>query len=448
MLKHNDILRNATLGERFGRLIAAFVFFLFLSLAPCLAQNRDTIATAKIHNAHFTTSRDITFDLLLRSNSTSWRRFANATFEIEFQDASQTIDANDYSISYVPGSSNLRTAPMAGNRPAQDAYTLATNIRQGRISIVAVGPDSIADCAVFPLDTDIRIGTFILHASDGAYLSNKFAWRMPVFDFQACAFKLEQDSLLTDFIKYASAAENMEMDDNSHTAVRYLVDSGKDPIFEGVDFRAIYANNRKVQLVWDVKSEAYCLGYIVARGIKPYGGGMEEVVYSDTIADYKDLPPDSLRGKGTAVGPFHYEINYDYVQYRGEEYCYKLFYQDMRDSSIRFLDSACVYIPSSVITHAEAKPNPFSVSTTIEYLVDDDVYMTAKVFDITGEVVQVLIDNELKVRNADHKNPYTVQFTVNEKASQGLYEVVFIAKPVDDPAVESSIAVVKLQLVK
>ncbi len=441
-------MRNATLGERFGRLIAAFVFFLILPLAPCIAQNRDTIATAKIHNAHFTTSRDITFDVLLRSNSTSWRRFANATFEIEFLDTAQTIDASDYSISYVPGSSNLRTAPMAGNRPASDAYTLATNIRQGRVSIVAVGPDSIADCAVFPLDTDIRIGTFVLHASDGAYLSNKFAWRMPAFDFQACAFKLEQDSLLTDFIKYASAAENMEMDDNSHTAVRYLVDSGKDPVFEGVDFQAKYASNRKVQLLWDVTSEAYNLGYIISRGLKPYGGSMEEVVYSDTVVDYRKHEFDSLKGKGTAIGSFHYEYNYDTVQYRGEEYCYRLHYQDMRDSSIRFLDSACVYIPSSVITHAEAKPNPFSIRTTIEYLVDDDVYMTAKVFDITGELVQVLIDNEYRARTPDREHPHTVDFTVNEKASQGLYEVVLFAKPVDDPAVESSIAVVKLQLVK
>lgn len=434
------------MSEKFGRLSAAFVFLFLLAIAPSVAQNRDTIATVKIHNARFTTSREVTFDLLLRSNSTSWRRFANATFEIEFADNTHTLDADNYSVSLVSGSSNLRTAPMTGNRPSADDYTLVPNIRQGRISIVAVGPDSIDNCSVIPPDTDIRIGTFILHAADTAYLSNKFAWRMPAFDYQACAFKLEKDSMLTEFIKYASAAENMEMDDNSRTAVRYQVDSGKDPVFEGVDFRAIYANNRKVQLLWDVQSEAYNLGYFVYRGIKPYGGTMEEIVYTDTVVDYNKYT--NARGKGTAVGPFHYEYSYDHVEYRGEEYCYRLFYQDMRDSSIRFLDSACVYIPSSVITHAEANPNPFSSSTKIEYLVDDDVYMTAKVFDLTGEVVEVLLDNKLTPRNDSHEHPYFVTFTVNEKASQGLYEVVFVATPVDDPSVESSVAVVKLQLVK
>jgi hypothetical protein len=33
-------------------------------------------------------------------------------------------------------------------------------------------------------------------------------------------------------------------------------------------------------------------------------------------------------------------------------------------------------------------------------------------------------------------------------ASQGLYEIVFIAKPIDDPNVEVSRAVVKVQLIR
>lgn len=446
-MKHYDILRFASSGNRYGRLIAAFVLFLLLALAPGIAQNRDTIATVTLHNARFTSDREVAFDLLIRSNSTSWNRFANATFEIEFFDNTKTIDADNYNISLVGGSSNLKTAPMTGNRPPADAYVLVPNIRPGRISIVVSGPDSIIDCAQIPIDTDVRIGSFVLHASDTAFLSNKFAWRMPAFEYQACSFKLEQDSMLTDFIKYASAAENMEMDDNSRTAVRYLVDSGKDPVFDVEYFKAIYANNRKVALEWRVLSEAYNRGYIVTRGLKPYEAESTiGMLFPDTILDYRKN--SQFVGHGSSPGPFMYVYDYDTVQYRGEEYCYQLHYQDMRDGGIYPLDTSCVLIPSSVITHAEANPNPFSETSKIEYLVDDDVYMTAKAFDITGEVVEVLLDNVLTPRNNDHKNPYFVYFTLDEKASQGLYEIVFIAKPVDDPSVENSIAVVKLQLVK
>jgi len=43
---------------------------------------------------------------------------------------------------------------------------------------------------------------------------------------------------------------------------------------------------------------------------------------------------------------------------------------------------------------------------------------------------------------------YDKDFYPSSLASQGLYEIIFIAYPVDDPAVEISRAVVKAQLVR
>jgi hypothetical protein len=375
---------------------------------------------------------------MIRNVSPTWNRFANGTFEIGFEDTSKLLDNSNYSITLVSGSSNLKTAPMTGNRPPADAYVVVPNIRPDRVSIVVSGPDSIADCAIMPIDTDIRLGSFILRAADGIYLSNRFAWRLPIFERQACAFKLETDSMLTEYIKYANAANNLEMDDNSRRAVRYIVDSGKDPVFDIEYFNAVYANNRRVELLWRTISEAYNKGYIITRGIKPYGEtSTVGLAFPDTILDYRQ--DVRYKGHGTTLDAISYVFDFDTVQYRGEEYCYQLLYQDMRDGGIYPLDTACVIIPSSVITHAEANPNPFREFTDIEYKVDDDVYMTAKVYNLLGGTVETLLDNQ---------PAYKIRFTSDYKAMQGLYEVVFTATPVDDPSIESSVAVVKMQLIK
>lgn len=106
------------------------------------------------------------------------------------------------------------------------------------------------------------------------------------------------------------------------------------------------------------------------------------------------------------------------------------------------IESYCsVDIPYAVIVQAIPMPNPFSDGTKITYKLDDDVYLTATVYDLLGQVVQVLIDNQfLKMGN------HEINFQASDFAVQGMYEAVFTAHPINDNSIELSRAVVKLQL--
>ena len=95
--------------------------------------------------------------------------------------------------------------------------------------------------------------------------------------------------------------------------------------------------------------------------------------------------------------------------------------------------------------------NPFNLSTVIEYELEDDVMLTVTAYDVLGREIKLLSDdatgnslNNIEMKRGMH---YTT-FYAPELASQGLYDIVFIAEPLDDSAFESSVAVVKLQLIK
>ena len=149
-------------------------------------------------------------------------------------------------------------------------------------------------------------------------------------------------------------------------------------------------------------------------------------------------------GLGTRDYGKKYHWYYDTVDYRGEEYCYALYYKDFNDIE-HYLARACVPIPSAVITYAQANPNPMSYSTKITYKLDDDVILSATVYDLAGKIVKKLLDN-VYVERGTHILDFDAP--ISEVASQGLYEVIFLAKPVDDNSVEVSRAIVKIQIVR
>jgi hypothetical protein len=114
------------------------------------------------------------------------------------------------------------------------------------------------------------------------------------------------------------------------------------------------------------------------------------------------------------------------------------------DSSGVPIEGVCsVTVPYSVIVKAVARQNPFSEGTAIDYKLDDDVYLTIKVYDPIGKEIVILMDNKLmKIGN------HQVDFEASKFAIQGMYNVVFVASPIKDVSVELSKAVVKLELMR
>jgi hypothetical protein len=84
-------------------------------------------------------------------------------------------------------------------------------------------------------------------------------------------------------------------------------------------------------------------------------------------------------------------------------------------------------------------------STTVDYMLDDDVVLECSVYDILGKKLKTLIDKEV-VKVGKHQIVFEASRA--EFASQGMYEIIFLAHPIDDPGVDISRAVVKVQLIR
>lgn len=141
----------------------------------------------------------------------------------------------------------------------------------------------------------------------------------------------------------------------------------------------------------------------------------------------------------------------DKVTYRMMYYVYRLYYErsDYPDES-RIVGTRPLLIPNSVIATAEAYPNPSSGKSYIRYEVDDDVYLTCEVFDQNGKSIKKLSDNANGLLDGKYvpKGKYVVEFIAPTLASQGMYDVNFLAYPINDKSIEISTANVKIQLIR
>ena len=438
----------ASFLEKF-RLLKLFLLIFLFSIFPVkniaiAGDTREILADISIKDVKVISSDSLEFTLGIKRNLTSWDKFANATFEIMFLDTLFfPVEPTDYSIEYITSSSELSVTSLVGTKPAKDFYHIIPMVRPRRFVIVISGPETYSMANIIPMDTALTIGHFLITGKNGKTVPKDLAWRTPAFYRQACAFKLERDSLIRDAIIYEPANSNIELDDSSKSRVDFLVTKPIQPVNNIADFYAIYAGNKTVQLIWNTASEAYNKGFVVLRAMKE--GGNTNLQYVDSAADYRRNP--ELIGMGTHKPGKFYEYRYDTVKYRGEEYCYELKYHNSVNDSIITLDTACVYVPAAIIVEAESSPNPFHDETTIYFKVDEDVYMDCIVYDVNGKEVTRLLDNSFKPRNPEGSR-YELNFKVSFNAQQGLYEVLFIATPINIRYLESSKASIKIQLIK
>lgn len=423
--------------------LVILVFFFFLGYE--LNAQPLVFANVVLDSITLTHSNQLEFVLRLERINSKWQYFANATFQFAFDSAGYNVSPDRHTIELVPGSSELPIIAIPGILPSR-SYIVTPNVLPKRFSITIAGPESYLDCVVPPSDgRGIRIGKFVIKTKDGTIPPQKLRWLEPYIYYQACAYKLDKDSLFLPNLLYAQVDDNIEMDDGLRSLVNYTTSTAPAPQTVLKYFDAEYVGLKKLKISWETLSEAYVDGFIVVRGLRtPDKPNPSDVVYSDTIIDYRRADPinRTFIGLGTSSFGKVYSFEFDSVAFRGLEYCYKLLYKDFF-GNLYTLAYDCERIPNSIITKATPSPNPFSVSTRIDYIVEDDVILDAFVNDLTGRIVTHLLKGVYTP-----KGQHSIDYLASYNAQEGLYNVVFIAYPIDDPTVEISRAIVKLQLIR
>ena len=429
-------------------IIFFLLFLVSLRYEKAMSQN-ETYATVYLRDIVLTQPNELEFDLRLMRNSDKWLYWANGSFEFTFDSTGYKVDPNNLTIEAIQNTSDLDISPITGQLPT-DNYLLTPRIFDGRISVTVAGPENFGNTVKVPGDTvGVRIARFKMKTKDGSIIPQRLMWLQPFYYYQACAFKLDRDSMIVPSVYLNYTDNNIEMDNELLPKVEYRVDPGPQPLTDIINFQAIYIGQKKVKLLWETRSESMVKGWMVARSKRDFMKEMapEQLNYADTVADYRrGVPPhDGIVGLGTKKPGRKYEFIADSVPARGISYCYELQYQDFFGKLHTKLAYACVDVPNGVVTFAQNDPNPFTGKTYITYTVDDDVYLSVMAYDLRGKLIEKLMDNVF-VKLGRHEKE--IVFDVSDLAQQGLYNIILIAYPINDTSVEISKAVIKAQLIR
>lgn len=436
---------------KFNLKLYALILISLVALAK--AQNIDTLAVVRVENLLLQRPDTLLFDVRLYRNSDAWSRWANGTFELALPDSIFKLDTSSVLLEYISGTSQLNVQPITGQLPT-DSYYITPRIINDRISITVAGPEEFVNATAVPADTGLLIGTFQISTKNGEFIPLTFKWLQPQYYYQACAYKLESDSIVQPGnIIWFTSNDNVEMDDGSvHTTVRYEVEPAPESYVKLKYFDAVYEGQRKVSFDWETETEKLNRGFIIRRGILPFGSkDTQSVAYKDFTASYAGgfgkPPAPEMIGLGSKNYGKKYHYEFDTVPFRGEIYCWALYYEDFYGKE-HFLAYDCEKIPNSVITFAQANPNPMSFSTTIEYALDDDVLLECNVYDLLGKRLTTLVSMSQTDMGKMGSHKVTFDAPREDFATQGMYNVIFLAHPLDDPGVEISKAIVKVQLIR
>lgn len=432
--------------------------------------SKEIIATVAARN-FVSDGSSLYFDLFLQKNTENWTAFANTTLQLDFLD-STAIDSTDLIFAYVDGTTDIKNlATTSGNQLPTDGYLIEPKVFKGRFSLTIVGPEEYDECLQFSMNEERKLGQFVISSKSGQALPLYLKWKQPYDWYQALAYKTNKDSLLNGSIPFYYVNDNIEMDDGKQFTFQLNIDQNPEERFSFDDFWVFYTGQMIDSLGWSTKLEKDVNGYFVKRGVRT---SIFEVEYTDLIGTWVAGDPKFNPGfisKGYSKTGHLYNPFFDTVEYRGGQYCYSLWANMNRKDGTSFdtlLAQECIEVPNAVISKANPLTNPFYYSTIINLHLDDDCFVDGFVVDEIGRLVTTLEYKGKPMKRLEMKkskpavkyegddNPdtdeerggYHIPFTASSIASQGLYNVVFIAYPIEDKNIEISKAVVKLQLVK
>lgn len=393
-----------------------------------------------------------TFEIWLKKLDPQWDYVANGTFRIEVPSLALTggIDPAVHVFSYENPSSQL--TPMGPYLVANSSvYHLEPEVFAQRMSVMLLCPDSVSDCTRLPnVGDSVLIGRFTLSTNDGSFLSDTVTF---VADDRqlAMAFKIDHDSVtgvgLTRNVWYVKH-DNVPFGSN----VRYISEPPPPDSCNAVfDFRGAYIGDLQVELGFDVTDEHCYKGYWIERALldprDPTNLAFQPLPklnynVDNTLRSCRCLRPQSRSGY------------LDSVQFRREQYAYRLMgeLQQYYGGDTVAIDTIFIRVPNAIISNAVLLENPFSTGTAVRFNIDDRVRLTGSVFDLGGRLIANLVDENGKpIIDRDYPKgvAYRAYFRAPAVASQGLYNIVLVAIPVNDSSIEEqSRVILKGQLIR
>lgn len=438
--------------------IVSLISFIAISLASTVilqGQTVDTVSLVRVSDVSQATSNSLDFNLEISRVSGIWSHLANGTFQLSLTGPNgNLIRFPNSSITYLD-TSDLTLRPY--NSTELINYTLSTQTItdsiKTRFSIAILGPDTFPNTTIIPiLNNDssnfVLLGRFRI-TTDTLIQGSDLTFYFPTDYYQAIAYKRMSDSTLSG-VTWHTQSNNVQMKDGKTISTKYIGSKLDDPGMQIINFKATYLGQKKVRVSWESLSEVSNKGFIVSRAIRPFGMlGDENLVLNEYLGECTtcNFPGQTLtkipefNGLGTSKTGKLYSYD-EVIDYRGEQYVYRLFSQNFRNDTIYHAQSDLI-VPNAIISFAQANPNPLSTSTNVEYFVEDDVLLTVKVFDSKGSELETIMDKQQVSRG-------TYNFTYNASilSQQGFYGMWFVANPIDDPAVELSRALIKLQVLR
>jgi hypothetical protein len=165
-----------------------------------------------------------------------------------------------------------------------------------------------------------------------------------------------------------------------------------------------------------VNGYAVSLKWQTATELNNYGFEVERRSVSDQIENATWSKVGFVQGSGTSNAPKEYTFSDTDTKLAAGRYAYRLKQVD-NNGTFKYSQSAEVEIgvAPKVFALNQNYPNPFNPSTTINFTLAEDSYVSLRVFDMLGREVQTLVNGEMKAGEA-----HSIIFDAS-KISSGLY---------------------------
>ena len=441
------------------------IIFVFLIMFATVTQKSysqrlvDTLIEVSIENyVADATNKLFKFDIYLIRTSNAWHLWQNATFQMEFltKDAIP-VNYEDFDVEIDISQTEILTT-YTGTPVYQIMAKVLINEQipaHSRVKMLVMGPEDLIDAKVFAEYSKLKLCTVILRAeNDDAELPRRIVWKEPSDYYQAIAYKfVESVNALPEYVIVANESDNIDMAWTTNYVENFL----PPPALRLQFFDVEYTGNLNVVCRYATVAEYNNAGFVLKRGVigdTLSAAGYEALpdsIFNVVVGDFRDPDfTDRMQGMGNSYYGKIYDPIPDIIEHRMVNYVYRLYSENLDEVGLRKVATRNLITPNAVISRASAYPNPTQKVAFVEYTVEDDVYLTCIVYDQNGRKVRNLGDliNGLLDMTYVSAGTYTVVFEAPELASQGMYDVMFIAYPINDRHVEISKANVKIQLVK
>jgi len=423
-----------------------------------LTSQVENLAEIRLTNFFKPSNDKLEFDIVINRKSNNWLYFANATFHLTFLNNIYQFDKSNLGILKVQ--SGLRSGIITGNNIPLEGYISQEKVLQDTLSLSFLGPSTFQESDSISLNKDFLLGHYVLTALDGRFIPFNIKWVRPLNYYQTAALKLDKDSLIDNSIIWYYRDDNVELSNGTSRMITFLEDPL--PVYETKlkFFNVAYGNVKKTKIDWTMEKEYNVKGYKITRAFRPSETLNPNSLPYDTIYSWELMSPHynaKMLSKGnTQTVPQFYGILPDTVEFRGAQYCYSL-YANFYDangniSPDSLLAQVCTPIPNAIIVEARIISPTGELRPTLQFKVDDDCYMTGYIIDEIGRIVEPLSVQEKSKEILDNlvleKGTYTSTYNPPPWVSDGYYQFVLIAYPIEDNSIELSRSMVPFFLTR